>query len=139
MYVGVRCIKLVATTLLMNICTVLGVSNTFIDELLSLLHKYLLLADNCLPTNMYHAKTLTRRVGLNYKTIHACPNGCVLFQGVYVELEACPKCGLKWYKDVGRTKLPTKVLHNFPLIPQLKCMFRAPVISNLMVWHSGNK
>ncbi len=72
-----------------------GVSNKFIDELLLFLHKYLLPLNNYLPTNMYHAKSLTRKVGLNYKTIHACPNVCILFWGVYVDLATCLKCGEK--------------------------------------------
>jgi hypothetical protein len=67
----------------MNICTIHGVSNKYVDELLSLLHKYLLPKGNCLPTNMYHAKALTHKVGPNYKVIDACQNGCLLFQGVY--------------------------------------------------------
>jgi hypothetical protein len=71
--------KLAATMLLMNICIVHGVNNKFIDELLLLLHKFLLPLDNYLPPNMYHAKSLTMKVGLNYKTIHVCPNGCILF------------------------------------------------------------
>ncbi len=68
-----------AIILVMNICTVHGINNKFVDEILSLLHKYLFLEDNYLPSNMYHAKSLTKKVGLNYKNIHGCPNGCVLF------------------------------------------------------------
>jgi hypothetical protein len=88
---------------------------------------------------MYHAKSLTRKVGLNYKTIHACPNVCILFWGVYVDLATCLKCGQARFKDVGQSKLPIKVLRHFPLIPHLKLMFKAPVISELMVWHRDNK
>jgi hypothetical protein len=88
---------------------------------------------------MYHAKDLIRKLGFNYKIIHACPNGCVSFQGVYANLETCPKCGLTQYKDVAQAKVLIKVLHHFPLIPWLKHMFRTSVISNLMVWHNGNK
>ncbi len=125
--------------LLMNICTIHRVNNKFVDELLSLLHKYFLPLDNCLLTNMYHAKTLSKKVSLNYKMIHACPNGCVLFKGVYIKLRTCPKCGSTQYKDVGWKKVPTKVLHHFPFIMHFKCMLWAPIMSNLMVWHSDNK
>jgi hypothetical protein len=71
LYPGDHSTKLATTMLLMNICTVYGVNNKFIDELLSLLHKYLLPPNNYLPSNMYHAKTLTMKVGLNYHIIHA--------------------------------------------------------------------
>jgi len=70
--------ELATTMLLLNISIVHGV-NKFVDELLSFFHKHLHPIDNCLPTNIYHAKTLIKKVGLNYKIIHACPNGCVLF------------------------------------------------------------
>jgi hypothetical protein len=135
LYLGAWPTKLVATMLLMNVCIVHGVNNKFVDELLSLLHKYLLLLDNCLHANMYHAKTLMHKVRFNYKVIHACPNGCVLFQGVYAKLMACLKCGSTRYKDVGRSSKPVKVLWFFLIIPRLKRMFRALVMSNLMVWH----
>jgi hypothetical protein len=58
---------------------------------------------------------------------------------VYANLKTCPKYGLAWYKDVGRAKGLIKVFHHFLLIPWLKHMFRAPIISNVMVWHNGNK
>jgi len=35
----------------------------------------------------------------------------------YANLEACPKCGLAQYKDVGQAKEPNKVLQHFPFIP----------------------
>jgi hypothetical protein len=40
---------------------------------------------------------------------------------------------------VGQAKVPNKVLQHFPLIFQLKQMFRAPITYDLMVWHSGNR
>ncbi len=83
LYLGSHSMKLVATMLLMNICTIHGVGNKFVDELLALLHKHLLPTSNCLLINMYHAKILTRKADLNYKIIHACPSGCVLFWGGY--------------------------------------------------------
>jgi hypothetical protein len=91
LYPGSHSTKLVATMLLMNICTIHGVSNKFVDEFLALLHKHLLPACNCLPPNLYHAKTLTRKMGFNYKIIHTCPSGGVLFWGGwYAKLNACP-------------------------------------------------
>ncbi len=63
-------------------------------------------------------------------------NDCILFLGVHTNLDTCLKCELTWYKDIGGTKVPNKVFHHFSLIPHLKCMFKAPVISNLMVWHN---
>ena len=93
LYDGSRSTKLAATILLMNLCTVHGVSNNFADELFTILHCHLLPAGNSLPRNHYAAKTLTAKLGLSYNSIHACGNGCVLFRGEYADLEVCPKCG----------------------------------------------
>jgi hypothetical protein len=59
LYTGARCSKLSTTLILMNIYTTHGCSNKFLDELLFLLHKFILPVDNCLPSTMYHAKSLT--------------------------------------------------------------------------------
>jgi len=123
LYNGARCTKLASTLLLMNVCTVHGVSNKFMDELLALLHKHLLPKDNLLPPSMYAAKRLTRKVGLDYKHIHACVNGCILFRKQYSTLEACSKCGATWYKKFGTSLVPQKVLRHFPLIPRLLRMY----------------
>jgi hypothetical protein len=109
------------------------------DELLTLLHKHLLPKDNLLPPNMYAAKSLTRKVGLDYKHIHACVNGCILFRKQYETLEACPKCGATWYKKFGRSLVPQKVVRHFPLIPRLLHMYRARHTSEMMTWHARNK
>ncbi len=78
-----KCIKLVPTMLLMNLCTIHGVNNKFADELFTLLHFHLLPRDNCLLNNYYVAKSLTKSLGLDYKNIHVCGKGCVLFRGPY--------------------------------------------------------
>jgi hypothetical protein len=44
------------------------------DELISLLRNSLL------PKSHYETKTLMQQLNLGDKTIHACENGCVLYQ-----------------------------------------------------------
>jgi hypothetical protein len=56
----------------MNLCIVHGVTNEFANELFTLMCFHLLPEPNYLPNNLYVAKTLTRQLGLDYKTIHAC-------------------------------------------------------------------
>ncbi len=60
LYVGSKCTKLVATILLMIICTIHGVINRFIGKFFTLLWHHLLLEPNCLPTNFYAAKVDTK-------------------------------------------------------------------------------
>jgi hypothetical protein len=117
LYQGAQCSKLVATMTLVHMCTIHGCSNKFVDELFSLLHKFILLEDNCLSNNMYGAKSLCQRVSLDYNKIHACIFGCILYKGQYIEHTHCPKCGSARYKHMGRTQVLVKVVCHFPITP----------------------
>ena len=139
LYAGARCTKLAATILLMNVCTVHGVSNNCADELFTILHRHILPQENCLPRNHHAARSLTQKLGLSYNSIHACDKGCVLFRGEHAHLLRCPQCNGPRYKDEDRQKFPVKVLRHFPIIPRLRKIFRSPSISKLMTWHSENR
>jgi hypothetical protein len=139
LYRGAKSLKLAATILLLNLCSVHGVSNSFVDELFSILHGHILPEGNSLPQNQYVAKALTRQLGLAYNSIHACESGCVLFRGEYANETTCPKCHKPRFKDQERKKFPVKVLRHFPIIPRLQRMFRSPTISQLLLWHSENR
>ena len=138
LYDGARSSVLAATILIMTLCTIHGVNNKFADQIFALFRLHLLPGENRLPKNYHAAKSLIRKLGLNYNTIHACVGGCVLFRGPLENATHCPKCNAPRYKDVQKKKRPWKVLRHFPLIPRLKRMFRTPAISELMVWHSKN-
>ena len=139
LYDGAKSSVLAATILIMTLCTIHGVSDKFADQLFALFRLHLLPGENKLPKNYHAAKSMIRKLGLNYNTIHACVGGCVLFRGPYENATHCPKCNKTRYKDEVHQKRPWKVLRHFPLIPRLKRMFRTPAISELMVWHSKNK
>jgi hypothetical protein len=139
LYDGAKSSVLAATILIMTLCTIHGVSNKFADQIFVLFRLHLLPGENRLPKNYHAAKSLIRRLGLNYNTIHACVGGCVLFRGPLENAVRCPKCSAPRYKDEGQHKRPWKVLRHFPLIPRLKRMFRTPAISELMSWHSKNR
>jgi hypothetical protein len=133
-----KCLKLAATILFMNLCTVHGISSSFAEEFFTILHVHILLENNCLSKNHYAAKLLTKKLGLAYNTIHACKKGYVLFRGVDADVEKCPKCDQPRYKDIELKKFPIKVLWHFPIIVRFQQMFRSPSISKLMLWHSDN-
>ena len=138
LYDGSKSSKLAATILLMNLCTVHGVSNQCANKFFSILHLHLLPKNNTLPKNYHAAKSLTMKLGLKYKTIHACEKGCMLFRGEHANALRCPKCNGRRYRDEDRRAIPLKVLRHFPLIPRLQRMFRSPKISKLMLWHAEN-
>ncbi len=89
-------------------------------------------------TNFYVAKTLTCQLGLDYKTIHACARGCVLFQGEHQNVVHYPKCGNPRYKDEINKMFPIKVLRHFPIVPKFQRMYRSLALLELMLWHSYN-
>ncbi len=80
LYKGLSSNKLVATVLLMNLCTIHGMTNKFCDEFFHITTSSFLLVDNCLPINYHFAKSLTRKLGLDCVNIHACLVGCVFFK-----------------------------------------------------------
>jgi hypothetical protein len=110
LYTSARSLMLATTLQLMNVCKVHGVSNKFVDEILTLLHKHLLPLDNCLPPTVYVVKTLTSKVGLKYNNIDACVNGYVLFRKEYETLETCPKCGSARFKSYGKSNVAIKIV-----------------------------
>jgi hypothetical protein len=88
---------------LMNVCIAHNCSNKFVNELIFLLHNFLLPTNNILFSIMYFAKTLTQHIGLKYKKIHVCNVGCVLYKGWYANYFHCMKCGRAKFKQVGHT------------------------------------
>ncbi len=124
LYKGSKCTKLATIILFMNLCTMHRINNKFVDELFTFFQLHLLLANNCLPQNYCVVKTLTRRLGLDYKNIHACGKGCVLFRGEYKNAISCPKCGAPRYKDEGNILYHVKIFKHFPTILRFQRMFR---------------
>jgi hypothetical protein len=102
LYKGAKSSTLAATILLLNLCTVHGVSNCFMNELFCILHGHILPDGNSLPRNNYATRTLTQKLGLTYNTIHACESGCVLFRGVLANATECPQCRKPRFKDQTR-------------------------------------
>ena len=77
-------------------------------------------------------------MGLSYNSIHACRNGCCLFQRELAEALSCPKCGEMRYISDNSTRA-TKILRHFPLIPRLLRMFRCARLAQLTKWHTSRK
>ena len=138
LYDGSPMNRLGTILVLLNLCSVYGVSNNFIDELFGLLKNELLPKVNTLPKTRYEATKIMKKLGLAYDAIHACEAGCVLFRKELVDETHCPKCNLSRYVD-GSSTIPRKVLRHFPIIPRLKRMFHCSNIAQLMQWHFANR
>ena len=56
-----------------------------------------------------------------------------------MDAECCAKCDGPRFSDGDRKKYRVKVLHHFPIIPQLQRIFYCPSISVLMKWHAEDQ
>ncbi|MCO5608035.1 hypothetical protein L7F22_062238 [Adiantum nelumboides] len=129
------------TTLLglLNLQTIYGWSDVSVTALFQLLQK-ILPEGNCMPESRNAAKKTLATLGLDYESIHACPNDHVLFRKELAKEVHCPQCHASRYReDVQGNKVPAKVLRHFPLIPRIKHMFKCKEIAGLMSWHANNK
>ena len=132
--------KLAATIMVVNlVATHTGITEKAADDILATI-KSLLPSSNCLPGSFYQAKTLTRRLGLDFKNIDGCPKGCVLFDEESTRnLDRCPNCNSPRYRDMAHRIRPLKVMRFFPVTPRLIRFYRIPVLSKLLRWHQENK
>ncbi len=85
--------------------------------------KEFLTKGNKTSTTVYEAPKLIKALGLNYDTIHARPNNCILFEDMLKGSQVCPKCISNKFMD-GSHGVSWKVLHHFPLITRLLQMYR---------------
>ena len=140
LYAGASLTSLGATLILLNCLRTHGASNVLVNELFGILSKSILPSVNSLPNSEYSASKTLKQLGLAYNTIHVCPGpkACILFRGDHVDREQCPQCGAQRFKQVGKAKVPVKVLRHFPLIPRLSRMFSTPLQAQYMTWHARN-
>nr|AAU43925.1 putative polyprotein [Oryza sativa Japonica Group] len=127
-----------------------GVSDKAFGDLLKLV-KNILPGGNKLPETTYEAKKIVCPLGLEVHKIHACPNDCILYRGEeYENLEACPVCKALRYKirrdDPGevdgqltKKRIPAKVMWYFPIIPQLRRLFRNKGNARILRWHAEER
>ena len=126
-----------ATLLLLNVCRTHDTINLFFSNLFTILSCNILSAMNNLP--MLALKRL-KQLGLDYEAIHACPNNYMLLRGQKNStLEACSECNAPWFKRLGDSKVPMKVLKYFLLKPRLQRMFATPLQASFQTWYMANK
>jgi len=93
-----------------------------------------------IPKSYTEAKNVLSEVGLGYKTIHVCKFDCALFWGQHSNKSHCPECGTsRWKDEVGRKKIPHKVLRYFPIIPRLQRFFVSKEQSADARWHKEKR
>jgi hypothetical protein len=74
-----------------------GWSDRSFNDLLTLL-AVVLPKPNIVPTNMYRARKFISPLMMGVERIHACPNYCILYHGVFKDITNCLNCGVSRYK-----------------------------------------
>ncbi|CAA7013323.1 unnamed protein product [Microthlaspi erraticum] len=102
------------------------------------------------PASLHDLKKTVRKLGLQYESIHACPNDCMLFWGEDSGRETCKICETSRWKMKGNEaeneevsekkkknkKQAAKVLRYFPLKPRLQRLFMSSKTVESMKWHA---
>jgi hypothetical protein len=109
LYKGSKTNVVSTTIVLMNMCVVFGVSNNFTYELLQYVSKDLLHEGNKQPRSHDATAKTIQKLGINYNNIHACLDGCVLYEGDHTKLNVCPKCSKSHWME-GTNFVPSKVI-----------------------------
>ena len=70
-----------------------------------------------------------------------CKYDCALFWGEHAKVDHCPVCGETRWKvnQVGRKKVPHKVLRYFPIIPHLQRLFISKQWAQMARWHKDKR
>jgi len=109
---------LLTLLLLLNLKTIHGVSNSFMNELFSLLRKELLPKGNKLHAITYEALKTIKVFGLSYEYIYACTNGCVFFIKTLSNVQKCPKCDVSRFVE-GFARNSSEGSLTFPFNPMI--------------------
>jgi len=83
----------------------------------------------------YEARKSIWKLDLNYENIHACPDGCVLFEEALANSECCSECNISRWLE-GNTTIAAKVIRHFPLIPRIQRMWRSVEIVGMLIGYT---
>jgi hypothetical protein len=128
--------RMQSRVVLVTLCQLYSVLNTFIIALLTYLAGDVLPSSNCLPRTAYEVKSMIRKLGLQHEKIHCCPGGHVLYEAgtPSADLDKCPTCDHPRYVR-GSSNVPVSVLRYFPVI--LQRMFKCLEVARLMEHHQN--
>ena len=136
-YDGCHQNRIQSAIVLMTLVSVYGVLDSFLTAIFTYLAGNLLLRSNCLPRTAFELKMMVRKLGLEHKRIHCCPEGHVLFEGPENgNLERCPTCQHPRYVR-GSSSVPVVVMRYFPLIKKVKRIYRCPRLGALVEHHAN--
>ena len=130
--------RLQCSIVLFSLCTLYSVPHTFFDALLTWIAGDLLPTSNCFPRTSYEVKSMLMKLGLQHKQVHCCPDGHVLYEGEYEDMQECPQCNKPRYIDIFN-RVPQRVVRYFDVIKHLLRMFKCPAIASHMTWYDAHR
>jgi len=128
--------ELSAATRLLSIKSVHNTLNRYFDDVLHLMQDTTP-TPNCIAYNFNVVKKKVKELRLDYKNIHCCRNGCMLYYKQDEHLTSCKFCGFDRFKGgngCGKNSPVTK-MHYMPLIPRLQRLYASKTSAAHMVWH----
>ena len=105
-----------------------------------LIGECLLPPSNILPRSYQELSVIMKYIGMEYQTIHACPNDHIIYHKQHEFATECPICHISRYQSDRLTKkVPRKVLRHIPIIPRLQRLFRCNSLAQFMDYHARNR
>ena len=146
LYPGCTCFtKLRFVVRLLHVKSVGGWSDKSFNMLIELLQEAFPKGAK-LPKNFHEAKKIIRCLRLDYVSIHACNNDCILFWKEHANADSCPKCKASRWKSQKKKpdgrhahKVPMKVLRYFPIAKRLQRLFLTAKSATDCRWHDEGR
>ena len=111
-----------------------------IKKLHRLIGECLLPPSNILPHSYQELSTIMKDIGMEYQTIHACPNEHIIYHKQHEFAIECPDFHISRYRsDQITKKVPHKVLRYIPIILHLQWLFRCTSLAQFMDYHACNR
>ena len=123
-----------------NWCLIFIIDLFFVYCCCRFIGEYFLPSPNKLPRTYRELSAILKEIGMEYQSIHACPNDHIIYYGQYASETNCPQCQFsRYWPDQLTKKVPHKVLHYIPIIPRLQRLFRCRNIAQFMDYHARNR
>ena len=127
-----------AISRLLSIKSDFNISQNCYDRIVQTFREFI--PNSTLSSSFYESKRMVSQLGLGYKKIDCCPNGCILYYGKDEGRRKCYKCDHPRYKPVKqgtekRTDISYKYMHYLPITPRLQRLYMSKDTSKHMTWH----
>lgn len=124
-----------------------NIPHAYFDAIAKLIGEVVPSFENRVPKSSYHAKKLGVGLGLPYEKIHCCINSCMLYSGVFKDLDECnfykhprwkPRAGSS-HKKKKKKNIPYSIMHYIPITQRLQRLYALQATVQHMKWHKEHQ